>query len=61
MDKVCLTPYQTNHIYEKIEEDSVANLGNMSQEMEEDGLDREDCNDEVNPYKSVTINDFEKD
>ena len=59
-DDVGLTLDQAKHILIKVEKDNVINVVTRLLEMEETRLDRENSNDEENPYEVMIINDFEK-
>ena len=49
-DKVCLT---SSLKLSKIERDNVVYVRTMSQEIHDDRLDRENSNNEENPYESI--------
>ena len=64
-DKLHQDPGQTKSIYkrklEKISRMSVVNLEAMTQKVKGDRLDRQNDNENVNPYQFFIITDFWKD
>ena len=50
-ENICLTLDQARHIYKKVEQDSLVNVETIKQEIEDDGLDKNNDNKgEENPY-----------
>ena len=62
-ENICLTVDQAKYIYEKVEQESIANVETIKQEIEDDRLDKDniDNEEEVNPkYENIIINEFDR-
>ena len=58
----CLTVYQANYIYKKIETEKILSIDTIKQEVETDRLGKIDNNNgKINPYHEIIKNKVEKD
>ena len=58
---MCLTKDQARHICKKVELEGIVNVDTIKQEIEEDGLSKDNIDeDEVNPYHNIIINNIDK-
>ena len=59
-ENICLTTDQARYIYKKVEQKGMVNVDTIEQEIEEDRLNKNDNEGEVNPYRNIIRNDFNK-
>ena len=59
-ENICLTADQARYFYKKVEQKGIINVDTIKQEIEEDRLNKNDIEEEVNPYHNIIINDFDR-
>ena len=60
-ETICLTKDQARHIYEKVALQGIVIVNTITQEIEEDELNKDNIDDdEVNPYHNIIINNNDR-
>ena len=62
-ENICLIADQARYVYKKVEQESIVNIETIKQEIEDDRLDKDntDSEEEVNPYQSTILDEFDRD